>query len=258
VPLLGRGNCHSRRRAFRFDSELTMTDPELQTKIQALEQDRLNQFICQAFPGQMVESFAHLGEPGSVIAHLVQEQRADLVMLATRGHGPVRRFLLGAVTAKVLHDVRAAVWTGPGSRTIGASRAPALPIHCLQPWMIAAKRPQFSKRRLSLPPPTTLNCPIPSRRSNPPSYPDVDLSAAIKTLIGRAHLGLRELKAQLGVDAPYTVVDALLEQGIHQEVARRKADLLVTGRGHAIGTFSRVLSHLYPVIRDSPCPVLSL
>ena len=36
-------------------------------------------------------------------------------MLATHGHGPVRRFLLGSITAKVLHDVGAAVWTGVGA-----------------------------------------------------------------------------------------------------------------------------------------------
>ena len=29
--------------------------------------------------------------------------------------GRVRRFLLGSVTAKVLHDVSAAVWTGVGA-----------------------------------------------------------------------------------------------------------------------------------------------
>ena len=50
-----------------------------------------------------------------MIDRLAQQQRADLVMLATRGHGPMRRFLLGSITAKVLHDVGAAVWTGMGA-----------------------------------------------------------------------------------------------------------------------------------------------
>jgi len=33
--------------------------------------------------------------------------------MATHGYGPFRRFLLGSVTAKVLHDAACPVWTGP-------------------------------------------------------------------------------------------------------------------------------------------------
>ena len=39
-------------------------------------------------------------------------------MMPTHGCGPLRRFLLGSVTAKVLHDVSTAVWTGLGTAGI--------------------------------------------------------------------------------------------------------------------------------------------
>src|SRR5580693_7016495 len=74
-------------------SELLVTDPNLQAKAQAMQDDRLRQFACVAFPGQKLQTMAAPGEPGSVIDRLVQEQRADLVMLATHGHGPLRRLL---------------------------------------------------------------------------------------------------------------------------------------------------------------------
>jgi nucleotide-binding universal stress UspA family protein len=92
----------------------------------------------------------------------------------------------------------------------------------------------------------------------PPAYPDIDIDAHTRQLTEASQARLRELKAKLGVDAPHTVIDALLAEGIHREVVRRKADLLVTGRGHSIGTLSRLWSHLYSIIRDSPCPVLSV
>jgi nucleotide-binding universal stress UspA family protein len=92
----------------------------------------------------------------------------------------------------------------------------------------------------------------------PPAYPEVDLGDHTQELTEASQCRLRELKAKLGVDAPHTVIDALLADGIHHEVVRRKADLLVTGRGHSIGTFSRLWSHLYSIIRDAPCPVLSV
>ena len=93
----------------------------------------------------------------------------------------------------------------------------------------------------------------------PPAYPDIDIEAAHRQLTEASQFrACGELKAKLGVDAPHTVIDALLAEGIHREVVRRKADLLITGRGHSIGTFSRLWSHLYSIIRDSPCPVLSV
>jgi nucleotide-binding universal stress UspA family protein len=85
----------------------------------------------------------------------------------------------------------------------------------------------------------------------PPAYPEVDLGDHTQELTEASQCRLRELKAKLGVDAPHTVIDALLADGI-------QADLLVTGRGHSIGTFSRLWSHLYSIIRDAPCPVLSV
>src|SRR4029077_15280139 len=71
------------------------------------------------------DSIAQEGEAGTVIDQVVQHQGADLVMMPTQGCGPLRRLLLGSVTAKVLHDVSAAVWTGVGSAI--ADHQPAIP-----------------------------------------------------------------------------------------------------------------------------------
>ena len=78
-----------------------------------------------------METFAELGEAGSVVHKIVQRQGTDLVMLATHGHGPVRRFLLASVTGKLLHDVGATVWTGAGTAlTDHAPRIPYKSIVC--------------------------------------------------------------------------------------------------------------------------------
>jgi len=238
-------------------SELLITDPGLQEKAHAFEEDRLRQFVCQAFAGQKVEAIAELGEPGSVIDRLAQQQRADLVMLATRGHGAMRRFLLGSITSKVLHDVSAAVWTGVGSALLDhPARIPYQSVVCAlddsqeAEGVLRAAASIASAYRAQL----WIVHVVPT----PPAYPDVDLEEYTKQLTEASQIRLRELKAKLGVDAPHTVIDALLAEGIHHEVVRRKADLLVTGRGHSIGTFSRLWSHLYSIIRDSPCPVLSV
>ncbi len=238
-------------------SELLTTDPELQAKARDLEEDRLRQFASQVFPGQQTEAIVELGEPGSVIDRVAQQQRADLVMLATRGHGPVRRFLLGSITAKVLHDVSAAVWTGVGAALSDHPvRIPYQSMVCALDDSPEAEGVLRAAASLSAAYRAQLW--IVHVVPTPPAYPDVDLGEHSEELKEASQVRLRELKAKLGVDAPHTVIDALLCDGIHHEVVRRKADLLITGRGHSIGTFSRLWSHLYSIIRDSPCPVLSV
>lgn len=239
------------------NSELLVTDPELPAKVHALEENRLRQFACQAFPGQTLEAMVELGEPGGVIDKLAREQRADLVMLATHGHGPLRRLLLGSVTAKVLHDVSTAVWTGVGAALSDHPvRIPYQSIVCALDDSQEAEA--VLRAAASIASAYDAQLFIVHVVPTPPAYPDVDLEEHTKQLTESSQFRLRELKAKLGIDAPHSVIDALLADGIHHEVVRRKADLLVTGRGHSIGTFSRLWSHLYSIIRDSPCPVLSI
>jgi nucleotide-binding universal stress UspA family protein len=238
-------------------SKLLFADPELEAKTQASENERVKQFALGNFPGQEFDAIAELGEPGDVIDRLAEQQRADLVMLATRGHGPVRRFLLGSITAKVLHDISAAVWTSVGAASPDhAANLPYRSIVCALDHSVEAEA--VLRAAASLASVYGAQLWIVHVVPTPPAYPDLDLREHTAKLTEQAQVKLRELKATLGVDAPHTVIDALLGEGIKQEVIRRKADLLVTGRGRASGTFSRLWSHLYSIIRDSPCPVLSV
>jgi nucleotide-binding universal stress UspA family protein len=92
----------------------------------------------------------------------------------------------------------------------------------------------------------------------PPAALEVDFSRYTKDIMDAADFRLREMKGRLGVDAPHAVLDAMVAGGVCQEAIRRKADLIVTGRGRAQATFSRMWSHLYQIVRESPCPVLSI
>ena len=229
------------------DSELLTAHPELRAKAEALEKDRLRQFVCQGLPGLEIEAMVEVGDPVSIIDRLAQQQQADLVMLATRGHGPVRRFLMGSMTAKVLHDVSAVVWTGVGAALADHPvRIPYRSIVCAlddseeAEAVLRGAASLASAYRAQL---WILNV--------LPAQPTQQLREA-------SQFRLRELKAKAGVDAPHAVIDAQLADGIQQEVVRRRADLLVTGRGHSTGTFGLMWSHLYSIIRDSPCPVLSI
>src|ERR1043165_7803802 len=54
--------------------EFLTADPDLMVRAQSAEQQRLEAYAFETFPGQHVERFAELGEAGSVISQIVQHQ----------------------------------------------------------------------------------------------------------------------------------------------------------------------------------------
>ena len=237
-------------------SAFDLTDPNLLEEIRDAENARLRQYVVDHFAGQAVEAMAEIGEPGGVICKIAQQQAVDLVMLATRGHGPVRRLLLGSVTAKVLHDASTAVWTGIGSAL--AEHVPAIPYRSLVCALDesdeaasvlkgAVALAAAYKADLSLV--HAVEIPVSSK---------IDFAPYKNEMIDAANARLRELKANLGIDAPHNVVEGHVADVVRAEVVHRKADLVVAGRGHAQGVLTRMWSHLYAIVRESPCPVLSI
>jgi nucleotide-binding universal stress UspA family protein len=237
-------------------SQRELTDPNFPEHVRAVEQQRLHEFALEMFPGQHAELITEPGEPGSIIHKVAQQQEADLIMLSTHGYGPVRRLLLGSVTAKVLHDATTVVWTGILSGL--PDHIPNIPYRSIVCALDdtseaeavlkgAAGLAGFYRAQLSLL--HVIQTPVALR---------VDFGPYRTELIDAADSRLRELKAKLGVDAPATVIDAPISNGVRDEVLRRKADLVITGRGHAQGAISRAWSHLYSVVRESPCPVMSI
>jgi nucleotide-binding universal stress UspA family protein len=54
-----------------------------------------------------------VGKPAVAIAHYADEQHADLIVMGTHGHGPVRRLLLGSVAERVVRLAHCPVLTVP-------------------------------------------------------------------------------------------------------------------------------------------------
>jgi nucleotide-binding universal stress UspA family protein len=74
----------------------------------------------------------------------------------------------------------------------------------------------------------------------------------------QAETELLQLQQATGADA-----DLLIEGGdpanvICSAAARVAADVLVIGRGSAAGVFGRLRTNAYAIIRESPCPVVSV
>src|SRR6476646_2265499 len=86
-----------------------LADPE---EIQKERQLMLDSYLQENFQRLAhVEEVVERGEPVEVITAYARKEGIDLIMMPSHGYGPFRRFLLGSVTAKVLHDAECPVWT---------------------------------------------------------------------------------------------------------------------------------------------------
>jgi nucleotide-binding universal stress UspA family protein len=194
------------------------------------------------------------GDPAMVIQWAVQREKTDLIMMPTKGLGRFRRLLLGSVTAKVLHDVTCPVLTSahepdPTLISPGSYRSIVCAVDLNSEtetiFRAAAFLAQTYGARICL-----LHV-DPSFKENGQQPTAQEVRHSFDQALGVCTPGI-------GLDISLRSLDATIPEGIRQIAIEQEADLVVVGRGHTRGTFSRAWSHLYTIIRESPCPVLSV
>lgn len=197
------------------------------------------------------------GDPAHKIVEFAHDEKVDLIALPTHGYGPFRRFILGSVTAKVLHDADCPVLTGVHMEEAPASGSLAFrTILCavdLGPqsrkavcW--AAHIAAEYKARLVL----AHAVPCLAR-------PGEQFDPALSVEVNRAaHEELEKLRASLQVEAELCVEGGDPPHAICRIAEQLEADLLVIGRGSAAGLFGRLRTNAYAIIRQSPCAVVSV
>jgi nucleotide-binding universal stress UspA family protein len=89
-----------------------ITARDLHAHIVQIAQKDLEQTLLPELDGISVTRVLLRGEPAHEIVTMARDRNIDLIVMSTRGHGPFYRFLLGSVTAKILHESHCPVWTG--------------------------------------------------------------------------------------------------------------------------------------------------
>jgi nucleotide-binding universal stress UspA family protein len=179
-------------------------------------------------------------------------------MMPSHGFGPFRRFILGSVTAKVLHDAECPVWTG-----VHMENAPPLEqidwknIVCaidLGPhadrtlsWAAHLVRDSAAK--------ITVVHATPAVESRPAKYLDTEVFAEMQK---QAREEIEHLLERTGVHAQICLEGGDPASVVRNAAIGHDADLLVIGRGSAAGGLGRLRTHAYSIIRQSPCPVVSV
>jgi len=220
-------------------------------------EQHLNDFLSAELSGIAVRRVLSEGQPASTIVTYAHEQAASLILMPTHGFGPFRRFILGSNTAKVLHDADCPVWTGAHMEE--APPTPAAPIAnilCavdLGPqsatalrWAVELQK-QFAARLTLLHATLAIPAMVKSSEAN---WNVVVRDAAEKEL--------KKLRQETGASAQLLVEAGEPAQVIAAAAGALGADVVVIGRGSAAGGFGRLRSNAYAVIRQSPCPVVSV
>ncbi len=85
---------------------------DLHAEIIKRAQNDLDESLRSELDGITVRRLLLKGDPAREIVQTARNEKVDLIVISTHGHGVLYRFLLGSVAAKVLHDSDCPVWTG--------------------------------------------------------------------------------------------------------------------------------------------------
>ena len=174
-------------------------------------------------------------------------------MMPTHGCGPFRRFLLGSVTAKVLHDVKCPVWTDVHTN-IPVERDGSKSLVCavdLRPESVSAIRwaADFAASHSAE---LTLVHAIPAIAG--PIHPEV--AHVCGFLIQDARERIAELQREAGTVAKVRIQGGKIAETIRACAVQQGAGLVVIGRGRMGETLGGLRSEAYAIIRESACPVV--
>lgn len=216
-----------------------------------LRRNQLEHFLTSEFPATKCHRVLVAGDPASVIAETARKNKFDLIMMPTHA-GRFRRMVLGSTTAKVLRGTDCPVLTTLHAETV----APQSLEH--RTWACAVGLSSDSERVLRY-------------------AKDAALAAGAKLLVIhaieagkaeaeshepseeelRARQGLAELQSRVGADASLRIALGPVKETLLDHVRQTSADVLVIGRS-LHGAPGRLGDLTYSLVRDAPCPVVSV
>lgn len=217
----------------------------------------LDEFLAGELPAGSVDRLLLEGDPAAKIVKTAHELGVSLVVMPTHGYGTFRRFILGSVTAKVLHDADCPVWTGIHMEAARVDDVHLARIAVGVDLRSHSERTLMWARRFAgeVGAEVALLHAMPSLEGQPGDYFDPDWR---KQLEAAAREEITGLMKRLGWEAPL-LTDSGEAAGTVCRLARDwKADLLVIGRGSASGVLGRLRANAYSIIRQSHCPVVSV
>ncbi|HLK18408.1 MAG TPA: universal stress protein [Bryobacteraceae bacterium] len=250
--------------AGHFQAQLTLlhvieplTYNDLPVDATTITRSQLDGYLAAELKHFDVNRVVLAGESATKITAYAHANNFDLIMLPTHGYGRFRRLMLGSVAAKVLHDADCPVWTG-----VHMEQVPRLEDISFKKIVCAIDLGEQSCPTLrwatefaaefgaSL----TVVHAVPSAREGDTVYADEKSREKLRFARER----VQAIKDCVKSGAEISVIADEVAYAVCGEAGREKADLLVIGRSLAQGMLGRLKANAYSIIRQSPCPVISV
>ncbi len=217
---------------------------------------RLDEFGVTELPKIDGSSIVEIGDPAASITDYAHDNGIDLICMPTHGHGAFRRALLGSVTAKVLHDARVPVWMSAHAPE-PSHRAHPQPRHVL-----AAIDPDKGAREnveaaAAIAKETGATLDVVTAVTAGMLAPGVADAQLDELLLEGTREMLAKLLFETGVEAGLVIEAGGPAKVVRAAALSKRADLVVCGRG-VHGIFGRLRDDGYAIIREAPCPVISI
>jgi len=218
----------------------------------------LERFLQREFSGMAVIPEVGEGDAAGHIIDCAESHHADLIMMPTHGYGLFRAFLMGSVTAKVLHDAGCPVWTGVHTEQIVAHSPDGWKrILCavdtvrrdlsVLRWAAEFAAEQGLELRLVH---AVRGADPTSQSSDPKMY---------EFLFNIAREEMAKMQAEAGTHLDVCLLGGRVGPVVRKAANGHDADAVIIGRGAMLhGALGRLRSSAYSIIREAPCPVISL
>jgi len=242
-----------------YTSEIWPSEKEMEEHLKK----QITELASEVALGRPVEKLILKGDPPSRIEQLTREKNVDLIIMPTHGYGPFRRFVLGSVTTKILHDLDCPVLTG--------AHVPEVPIYRSSPYQhvaCAVDLGPHSEEVLRWAYEFARACDAKLSVIHAAPMLDVTPHAVVHGEYSPTELGsmvvrasrekLDKLLKQAGCEAQTYVESADVSRYVPETVKQAGSDVLVIGRSPAEGLLGRLRTHAYALIREAPCPVISV
>jgi nucleotide-binding universal stress UspA family protein len=218
-----------------------------------LARSKLDLFLESELPAKESPRILLTGDAARAITETATKGKFDLIMMPTHA-GRFRRMLLGSTTAKVLSDANCPVLTTQHAAAI----APRSLEH--RTWICAVELSSDSERLL-----------LYARQAASAAGAHLSVVHAIQT--GEAGSNVEkasnekvraleqrivDLLRTVDSDASVSIACGPVNQVLLDAVRKSSADVLVLGRSTHSGALGRMRDLTYSLIRDSPCPVVSV
>ncbi len=242
-------------RGRHFLRDRSMHQPGLETNM-ASRKAELEAFGEAELEHVAVRRVFREGDPAQTIVQVANEDESDLILMPTHGFGPLRRSLLGSVTAKVLHDANRPVWTSahPGDarqKAVTEFRQLLCAVdfgpHTTDALSWALRFSLEFRGKLTVV--HAIAVPAPG---------DVYFASWYEEARERAKRKIENLVEAFAVKPEIEIVEGDAPEALSGAAEKYGADLLVIGRDRDSSLIGRLSGQAYGIICLAPCAVVSV